>query len=114
MNAGRESLPGGDPFEQPPQLRALGFTESRAHYFFMRQRGAADRGQDFASSFTQLQSVDATVGSIGPAGYEPALLEGIDHRHEATGVHAELSRKFLLAETGRESEQAQDPRVRRR
>jgi hypothetical protein len=113
MNAGRQSMPGGDLFEQPPQLRALGFTESRTHHFFMRQRGAAYRSEGFASRLTQFQSVDATVGSIGPAGYEPALLEGIDHRNQAAGVHAQLSRKFLLAETGREGEQPQDSCVGR-
>ena len=74
----------------------------------------ADFLQDFATFFCQVNGIQAPVIRVCPSLHKPPFLKIVEYRHQPAGVNLQFSGELLLAQSGRNPEQAQDSRICRR
>lgn len=70
--------------------------------------------QQLSALFRQVERVEPPVIRIGPTLHQPSFFEVVEDCHKPAGMNFELGRKFLLAQSGRDAEQAQNAGIRRR
>jgi len=97
MDAGREPLPGSDPFQQLAQSRSLISVQASADVIFMCRADGGKLPHAASTPLGQVKSVVASIAWVATAFDQPALLQAVDKQHQPRRRGAERAGKLLLA-----------------
>jgi len=113
MDAGGETLPGGEPAEQVVQHGALVGREAGGHGVLVRRAEAAEFLHELSAVPGQVERIVPPVGRVPASFDQPAFFESVHEEYEPAGRGSELPGDRLLALAGIPGDEAQQPRLGR-